>query len=199
DVGTEHRIAPSQSHCNMSALPPIATRLVRRIERSRSARGDIRADPSPASIEPPLSVIYFQLDIEWRVRASSVRFSKPGRNTMNRRSVFSLSAITLLGLTLVPGTALPQQNSLKEQLIGTWPTSPQQLGCGTGARCGGQIPKASLSSQTTVTFPGKSFARIVQNLRRMIAYMLRRTNTQPRCREASPISVHTRSTRRTKP
>jgi hypothetical protein len=39
---------------------------------------------------------------------------------MNRRSVFSLSAITLLGLALLPGTALPQQKSLKEQLIGTW-------------------------------------------------------------------------------
>ena len=39
---------------------------------------------------------------------------------MNRRSVFSLSAITLLALALLPGTALPQQNSLKEQLIGTW-------------------------------------------------------------------------------
>ena len=39
DVGTEHGIAPSQSDRNMSALPPIATRLVRRIERSRSANG----------------------------------------------------------------------------------------------------------------------------------------------------------------
>src|SRR6266571_3650322 len=45
---------------------------------------------------------------------------KPGRNTMNRRGVFSLSAITLLALALLPGTALPQQKSLKEQLIGTW-------------------------------------------------------------------------------
>src|SRR6266568_2662747 len=39
---------------------------------------------------------------------------------MNRRGIFSLSAITLLGLVLLPGAALPQQKSLKEQLIGTW-------------------------------------------------------------------------------
>lgn len=30
------------------------------------------------------------------------------------------SAITALGLTLLPGSAVSQQNSLKEQLIGTW-------------------------------------------------------------------------------
>jgi Lipocalin-like domain len=39
---------------------------------------------------------------------------------MNWRSVFCLSAITLLGFTLLPGTALPQQKSLKEQIVGTW-------------------------------------------------------------------------------
>jgi hypothetical protein len=39
---------------------------------------------------------------------------------MNRRSVFSLSAIALLGLALLPGPTLAQEKSLKEQLIGTW-------------------------------------------------------------------------------
>lgn len=39
---------------------------------------------------------------------------------MNWRSVFSLSAITLLGFALLPGTAHPQQKSLKEQIVGTW-------------------------------------------------------------------------------
>ena len=64
-------------------------------------------------------------------------------------------------------------------------------------RCGVQIPRASLYSQTTVTFRGKSFAQIVQNSQ--IVSMLRRTNTKLLCREASPISVLTRSTRRTNP
>jgi Lipocalin-like domain len=44
----------------------------------------------------------------------------PGRNTMNRRSIFSLSAITALGLALLPTGASSQQKTLKEQLVGTW-------------------------------------------------------------------------------
>ena len=39
---------------------------------------------------------------------------------MNRRSVFSISAMTVLGLALAPGDAVAQQKSLKEQLVGTW-------------------------------------------------------------------------------
>jgi Lipocalin-like domain len=39
---------------------------------------------------------------------------------MDRRSVFNLSAIIALGLALLPGAALAQQKSLKEQLIGAW-------------------------------------------------------------------------------
>ena len=39
---------------------------------------------------------------------------------MNRRSVLSISAMTAFGLALLPGGALAQQKSLKEQLTGTW-------------------------------------------------------------------------------
>jgi Lipocalin-like domain len=39
---------------------------------------------------------------------------------MNRRSIFTLSTITVLGLAMVPGTTVAQQKSLKEQLVGTW-------------------------------------------------------------------------------
>jgi hypothetical protein len=39
---------------------------------------------------------------------------------MNRRSILSLSAITALGLSLLPGSGLSQQKTLKEQLVGTW-------------------------------------------------------------------------------
>ena len=39
---------------------------------------------------------------------------------MNRRNVLSLCAITALGVALLPGNALAQQKSLKEQLVGTW-------------------------------------------------------------------------------
>lgn len=39
---------------------------------------------------------------------------------MNRRHILSLSVITTLGLTLLPGSAVSQQKSLKDQLAGTW-------------------------------------------------------------------------------
>jgi hypothetical protein len=39
---------------------------------------------------------------------------------MNRRSIFSLSAITALGLAMLPTGAISQQKTLKEQLVGTW-------------------------------------------------------------------------------
>src|SRR3989441_9653780 len=40
---------------------------------------------------------------------------------MNRRRVLNISAMTVLGLALVPGSSpVAQQRSLKEQLVGTW-------------------------------------------------------------------------------
>jgi hypothetical protein len=39
---------------------------------------------------------------------------------MNRRNILSLSAITALGVAVLPGSAVAQQKSLKEQLVGTW-------------------------------------------------------------------------------
>ena len=39
---------------------------------------------------------------------------------MNRRNTLSLAAVAVLGLTLLPGTALAQQKPLKDQLAGTW-------------------------------------------------------------------------------
>ncbi len=39
---------------------------------------------------------------------------------MNRRSILSLSAVTALGLTLLPGSPAAQQKTLKDQIIGTW-------------------------------------------------------------------------------
>jgi hypothetical protein len=41
-------------------------------------------------------------------------------NTMNRRNILSVSAMTVAGLALLPGSAISQQKSLKEQLVGTW-------------------------------------------------------------------------------
>jgi hypothetical protein len=41
-------------------------------------------------------------------------------NTMNRRSILTISAMMALGLALLPGSALAQQKSLKEQVSGVW-------------------------------------------------------------------------------
>src|SRR5262245_38891519 len=39
---------------------------------------------------------------------------------MNRRSILSLAALSTLGLAIVSGSAISQQKSLKDQLVGTW-------------------------------------------------------------------------------
>ncbi len=39
---------------------------------------------------------------------------------MNLRHIICLSVITTLGLVLLPGSAVSQQKSLKDQLVGTW-------------------------------------------------------------------------------
>jgi hypothetical protein len=39
---------------------------------------------------------------------------------MNRRSIIGLSAVMALGLVVLPGPAVSQQQPLKEQLVGTW-------------------------------------------------------------------------------
>ena len=39
---------------------------------------------------------------------------------MSRRSLLSISAIMMLGLTALPNSAISQQWSIKDQLVGTW-------------------------------------------------------------------------------
>ena len=39
---------------------------------------------------------------------------------MNRRSILSLSAATVLGLTCLSGSVVAQQKPLKEQIVGSW-------------------------------------------------------------------------------
>ena len=39
---------------------------------------------------------------------------------MNRRSILSISVMTVLGLAVSAGSAVSQQRSLKEQLVGSW-------------------------------------------------------------------------------
>jgi len=60
---------------------------------------------------------------------------------MKRLNIFSLSAITLLGLALQPSTALPQQKTLKEQLIGTWGFVSSNAKLADGSPQWGENPK----------------------------------------------------------
>ena len=39
---------------------------------------------------------------------------------MNRRCILSISAMTVFGLASVPGSAVGQEKSLKDQIVGTW-------------------------------------------------------------------------------
>ena len=53
---------------------------------------------------------------------------------MNRRSVLSISAMTVLGLAVLPGIAVAQQTSLKEQLAGTWILVSTQTTAANGSK-----------------------------------------------------------------
>src|SRR6516164_1876796 len=46
--------------------------------------------------------------------------SKNREDQMYRRNIISISAMTVLGLILLPGNTVAQQKPFKEQLTGTW-------------------------------------------------------------------------------
>jgi hypothetical protein len=70
-----------------------------------------------------------------------------GRNIMNRRNIFTLSAITALGLALLPGSAVAQQGTLKQQLVGTWTLVSDETTAPSGTKQQmAPIRKVSLSS-----------------------------------------------------
>ena len=60
---------------------------------------------------------------------------------MNRRNAFSLWAITLLGIAVLPGSAIAQQRSLKEQLVGTWAYVSSNAKLPDGSPMWGASPK----------------------------------------------------------
>jgi hypothetical protein len=55
-----------------------------------------------------------------RQRARFDPSKRAKESTMNRRSILSLVAITAWGLAVLPGLAVAQQKTLKEQLVGVW-------------------------------------------------------------------------------
>jgi hypothetical protein len=67
-------------------------------------------------------------------------------DTMNRRHILSRSLTTAVGLALLSGSALAQQKTLKEQLVGTWTlVSNDNVGSdGTKRQLFGPKPKGIL-------------------------------------------------------
>ena len=65
---------------------------------------------------------------------------------MNRRSIFTLSAMMALGLALLPASTVAQQKTLKDQLIGAWTlVSNDTVGAtGTKSQTFGASPKGTL-------------------------------------------------------
>ena len=64
---------------------------------------------------------------------------------MNRRSILNLSAITALGLVVPLNSAIAQQKSLKEQLVGTWAFVSSTGKLADGSSPWGTNPKGQLS------------------------------------------------------
>jgi len=63
---------------------------------------------------------------------------------MNRRNFISLSAITALGFVLLPDNAVSQQQSLKQQLVGTWTFVSSTTKLPDGSPAWGTNPKGLL-------------------------------------------------------
>ena len=53
---------------------------------------------------------------------------------MKRRSILSISAMTVLGLALVPSSAVSQQKSFKDQLVGAWTIVSRDLTAPDGTK-----------------------------------------------------------------
>lgn len=53
---------------------------------------------------------------------------------MNRRSILGISAVTVLGLAFVPSSAVSQQKSLRDQLVGAWTLVSQQFTAPDGSK-----------------------------------------------------------------
>jgi hypothetical protein len=64
---------------------------------------------------------------------------------MNRRRILSFAGILVLGLAILPGNAVSQQKSLKEQLVGTWAFVSSTGKLADGSAVWGTNPQGQLS------------------------------------------------------
>jgi hypothetical protein len=118
---------------------------------------------------------------------------------MNRRNILSISAITALGLAMVPGSTVAQQKSLKEQLVGTW--TPVSI---TTKRPDGSLQWGSNPKGIAIFTDNGRFSESVMrsdrtSLRRTAVCRVRQTTTKRPHREQSLPTARIRSMRRRKP
>src|SRR5712672_3196035 len=115
-----------------------------------------------------------------RSRQNHAHSSRMGRSTdqedtMNPRNIFSLSAIAASGLAMLPGNAVAQTESLKDQLVGTWALVSYQSTAtdGTKSAVFGAQPKGILMINAgghyamVLTDPGR--AKWKSNLRTQLS------------------------------
>jgi hypothetical protein len=76
---------------------------------------------------------------------------------MNRRSILNLSAITALGLVVPLNSAIAQQKSLKDQLVGTWAFVSSTGKFADGSPVWGTNRRADSGSTPMAAFPASSF------------------------------------------
>jgi Lipocalin-like domain len=92
---------------------------------------------------------------------------------MNRRNVLSISVITALGLTFLPGSALAQQKSLKDQLVGTWTLVSSTTKLPDGSPAWGSDPRGLI----IFTDNGRYSSQIMRSDRPKFASNSRATGT----------------------
>lgn len=78
---------------------------------------------------------------------------------MNRRLALSISAVMMLGFAAIPGSAISQQKSLKDQLVGTWTFVSSTTRLPDGSPVWGSNPKGL----TIFTENGRYSSHIVRS------------------------------------
>ena len=88
---------------------------------------------------------------------------------MNRRHLLSLSAVTALGVAVLPSNGVSQQKSLKDQLVGTWTLTAWEQTRPDGSKLQrfGANPKGILvfdtNGRTYILFSRPDLAKIASN------------------------------------
>src|SRR6516162_11393632 len=78
---------------------------------------------------------------------------------MHRRNMLSISAITALGLALVPSNAVSQQKSLKDQLVGAWTL----VSCGSTSANGAKSPQCANPNGALILDASGRYATVTAN------------------------------------